>query len=173
MAKILKCAEREFKENPGKIDNFRLFSDISRIKKGIDPENLNFDLRQLNPGQFSAPFHFHRFAEELFMVISGSMTLRTLDGLKKVATGDVIFCEKGESGAHQFYNHGDEPCVYMDIRTFIGHDICEYPDSEKVLIAPSFEIFEKNSNVEYFKGEENILEKWNALNNSKNKLTKQ
>jgi len=59
-----------FKEDANKIDNFRLFTDSSRNNKKINPENLNFDLRQLNPGQFSAPFHFHRFAEELFMVIS-------------------------------------------------------------------------------------------------------
>ena len=163
MAKILKGVDREFKEDANKIDNFRLFSDTSRIKNGINPKYLNFDLRQLNPGQFSAPFHFHRFAEELFMVVSGSMTLRTFDGLEKVETGDVVFCEMGESGAHQFYNNGTEPCVYMDIRTFIGHDICEYPDSDKLFIAPSMEIFEKKSKVDYFKGEQKILEKWNTL----------
>ena len=63
MATILKSNQREFKEDPNKIDNFRLYSDVSRIKKGIKPRNLNFDLRQLNPGQYSAPYHFHRFAE--------------------------------------------------------------------------------------------------------------
>jgi uncharacterized cupin superfamily protein len=169
MAKILKCANREFKEDANKIDNFRLFSDSSRIKNGIQPKNLNFDLRKLNPGQFSAPFHFHRFAEELFMVVSGSMTLRTFDGLEKVETGDMIFCDMGESGAHQFYNHGTEPCIYLDIRTFIGHDVCEYPDSEKIFIAPSYEIFKKASKVGYFEGEINILEKWNALKNMQSK----
>jgi uncharacterized cupin superfamily protein len=167
MAKILKCANREFKEDANKIDNFRLFTDTSRIKNGIKPNYLNFDLRQLNPGQFSAPFHFHRFAEELFMIVSGAMTLRTINELEKVETGDMIFCEAGESGAHQFYNHGKEPCVYLDIRTFIGHDVCEYPDSDKIFIAPSYEIFEKTSKVEYFKGEQNILEKWNTLKNKK------
>jgi uncharacterized cupin superfamily protein len=128
MARILKKANRDFKEDTNKIDNFQLFSDASRIKNDINPKYLNFDLRQLNPGQFSAPFHFHRFAEELFMVVSGT-----------------------------------EPCIYLDIRTFIGHDICEYPDSEKIFIAPSFEIFEKKSKVEYFKGEQNIVEKWKTI----------
>ena len=102
------------------------------------------------------------------MVISGSMTLRTLDGLDKVRTGDIIFCEKGETGAHQFYNHGTESCTYLDIRSYIGHDVCEYPDSDKIFIAPTYEIFEKKSNVGYFEGEQNILEKWNAITN-KNK----
>jgi uncharacterized cupin superfamily protein len=169
MAKILKNADREFKEDANKIDNFRLFTDRSRVKNGIQPKNLNFDVRQLNPGQFSAPFHFHRFAEELFMVVSGSMTLRTFDGLEKIETGDVVFCEIGESGAHQFYNHGTKPCIYLDIRTFIGHDVCEYPDSDKLFIAPSYEIFKKNTNVGYFEGEQNILEKWNTLKNKSEK----
>ena len=160
MATILKCDKREFKEDPNKIENFRLFSDGSRIKNGIKPRNLNFELRLLNPGQFSAPYHFHRNAEELFMVVSGSMTLRTQNGFDIVTSGDLVFCEIGETGAHQFFNHTTEPCTYLDIRTFMGMDICEYPDSGKILLAPSFEIFAMESKVRYFQGEENILEKW-------------
>jgi uncharacterized cupin superfamily protein len=167
MATILKCDKREFKEDPGKIDNFRLFSDVSRKKNGIQPKNLNFDLRLLNPGQFSAPYHFHRNAEELFLVISGSMTLRTPEGLEIMASGDMVFFEMGETGAHQFYNHCTEPCTYLDVRTFIGMDICDYPDSGKILIAPSLEVFNKESKSDYFKGEENIIKKWNEVNGDK------
>jgi len=45
-------------------------------------------------------FHSHRFAEELFMVLSGSMTLRTLVGLEIITSGDLVFLEMGETGAH-------------------------------------------------------------------------
>jgi len=167
MATILKSNQREFKENPNKIDNFRLFSDVSRIKKGIKPQNLNFDLRQLNPGQFSAPYHFHRYAEELFMITSGSATLRTPNGLEVVNSGDLMFFEIGETGAHQLYNHTTETCVYLDIRTSIGYDVCEYPDSNKLLIDPSFEIFNKDSKLKYFEGEENIQNIWKQLKKKK------
>lgn len=166
MATILKSGERKFEENPGKIDNFRLFTDVSRAEKGINPENLNFDLRQLNPGQYGSAYHFHRYAEELFMIIAGSATLRTPAGLETVNAGDLIFFEKGETGAHQLYNHTHEPCTYLDIRTFTGCDICEYPDSQKILIAPSMEIFDKNAQLGYFAGEENIVEKWEELKNN-------
>jgi uncharacterized cupin superfamily protein len=169
MAAVLKCDKREFREDPNKIDNYRLLSDVTRIKGGIKPENLNFDLRLLNPGQFSAPYHFHRFAEELFMVISGSMTLRSINGLEIMNTGDMAFFEKGESGAHQFHNHTSEPCIYLDIRTFIGMDICEYPDSGKILIAPSYEIFNKEDKSEYFEGEKDIIEKWEKIKNDRTK----
>jgi uncharacterized cupin superfamily protein len=163
MATILKCGEREFKENPGKIDPYRLFTDVARVKSGINPTNLNFDLRLLNSGQFSAPYHFHRNAEELFMVVTGSITLRTPKGLEIVAEGDIVFFEMGEAGAHQFYNHGTEPCTYLDVRSFVGTDIAEYPDSGKILLAPSMEIFKKGSKPDYFEGEENILQKWDEL----------
>ena len=69
---------------------------------GVNPQNLNFDLRLLNPGQFSAPYHFHRFAEELFAVISGTMTLKTPAGFEIVSVGDIVFFEMGKTGAHQF-----------------------------------------------------------------------
>ena len=165
MATILRGKNSEFTEDPNKIDNFRLYSDVSRKKNGVIPKNLNFDLRLLNPGQFSAPYHFHRFAEELFFVISGSMTLRTPNGFEIVSTGDLIFFEMGESGAHQFYNHTSEPCTYLDVRTYIGYDVCEYPDSGKILLAPSFEIFKKESQTTYFEGKEDVLEKWESIRN--------
>ena len=163
MATILKSDEREFQESPNKIDNYRIFTDISRIKKGVNPENLNFDLRQLNPDQYSAPFHFHRYAEELFLIISGSATLRTPNGLEIVNSGDLIFFEKGKTGAHQLYNHTNKSCIYLDIRTYIGYDIAEYPDSDKILIAPSFEIYNKNLQMSYFDGETKIKDKWKEI----------
>lgn len=165
MATILKSDQREFKEDANKIDNFRLFSDITRLKKGVKPQNLNFDLRLLNPDQYSAPYHFHRYAEELFMIVSGSATLRTVNGLEIVNSGDLLFFEIGETGAHQLHNHTTEPCIYLDIRTFIGFDLCEYPDSDKIFIAPSYEIFDKDSQVNYFKGEENVQDKWKQIGN--------
>lgn len=165
MASIIKSHQREFQESPNKIDPFRLYTDVSRSKKGINPENLNYDLRQLKPEQYSAPYHFHRFAEELFMIISGSATLRTPDGLEVVRSGDLIFFEKGPTGAHQLYNHTNEICEYLDIRTYLGYDVAEYPDSDKILVAPSFEIFHKDSQATYFDGEKNIREKWKQIEN--------
>jgi len=163
MATILKPNEREFKENPNRIDHFRLFTDMSRAQKGIEPQYLNFDVRQLNPGEYCSTYHFHRYAEELFVILSGSATLRTPKGLEVVTGGDLIFFEAGETGAHQLYNHTEEPCQYLDIRSSIGYDVCEYPDSNKVYLVPSGEIFRKDSTVAYFDGEENIQEIWEEL----------
>src|SRR5665647_1734547 len=103
MATILKSEKRDFKADSNKLDNYRLFTDISRLNEGLAPENLNFDVRCLNPGQFSAPYHFHRYAEELFMITSGSATLRTPVGFQILEIGDIAFFSKGNLGAHQLY----------------------------------------------------------------------
>jgi uncharacterized cupin superfamily protein len=95
------------------------------------------------------------------------MTLRTPNGLEIVTTGDIVFFEMGETGAHQFYNHTTEPCTYLDIRTFVGMDVCDYPDTGKILIAPSLEVFSKEAKSGYFEGEENILGKWDELKRMK------
>jgi uncharacterized cupin superfamily protein len=100
------------------------------------------------------------------MIISGIATLRTPNGLEIVENGDLIFFETGETGAHQLYNHTEEPCVYLDIRTFSGFDVCEYPDSNKINLIQSIEsseVFDKNSQVNYFDGEENIRDKWKYI----------
>lgn len=163
MATIIRKGERDFQPNPGKIDGFRLFTDISRARKGIDPQYLNFDLRRLDPGQYNAPYHFHRYAEELFLILSGSATLRTTAGLETVAEGDILFFEAGESGAHQLHNHTDGPCTYLDMRSYIGHDVCEYPDSDKIILVPGGETFRRSEQHSYFEGETDPDRIWEKL----------
>jgi uncharacterized cupin superfamily protein len=106
------------------------------------------------------------------MIVSGSATLRTPKGLEIVNTGDLIFFETGETGAHQLFNHKSETCIYLDISTFIGYDVAEYPDSNTIFLAPSYEIFNKDSKTNYFEGEENILEKLEQIIPTKTKPNK-
>jgi uncharacterized cupin superfamily protein len=167
MATIFKHDEIDFKEDTNKIDLFRLCTASPRFSSVAKSKNLKFDLRLLNPGQFSFPYHFHRHAEELMMVVSGAMTVRTPDGLQQVSQGDILFFEMGETGAHQLYNHTEIPCTYLDIRTIFGADVCEYPDSGKINILPEQETFKKSSQTRYFAGEENILEKWEEIKKGK------
>ncbi|MBQ8424167.1 MAG: cupin domain-containing protein [Coprobacter sp.] len=165
MATIIKRSECDFQPNPNKIDGFRLLTDMSRSAKGINPKYLNFDIRQLNPKQYNAAYHFHRYAEELFVILSGTSTLRTPKGLEVVEAGDLIFFESGEQGAHQLYNHSDAPCVFLDMRSYIGHDVCEYPDSDKIIIVPNGETFKRSEQRAYFEGETNIDSIWENLRN--------
>jgi uncharacterized cupin superfamily protein len=164
MPKIFKQQDVKFKEDSDSIDKFKIQMAFPRLSSTVDSKHLIFDLRLLNPGQYSFPYHFHRNAEELMMILSGSLIMRTPDGFQILDQGDIIFFEIGETGAHQLYNHSSDPCTYLDIKTVVGLDVCEYPDSGKINIMPYREIFDKNSQVDYFKGEEKVDGKWNNLN---------
>ncbi len=85
----------------------------------MQSKHLHFDMRQLDP-----------------------------DNTTEVVPGDMIFFEMGPTGAHQLYNHTQEKCIYIDIRTEAGIDICEYPDSGKVNILPANEIYEEKDRVD-------------------------
>nr|WP_275297772.1 cupin domain-containing protein [Clostridium sp. YIM B02551] len=121
---------------------------------------MQFNERLLDPGKYSYPYHFHRNSEELFIIISGEVTLRTPKEFLILNEGDIVFFEMGPSGAHQLYNHTTEPCKFLDIRTVFGLDVCEYPDSGKINILPYEEIYESSAKVDYYKGEENVKDKW-------------
>ncbi len=174
MTKIFKAAERRFEENPGRKEGFRLASDAAIVagmaaahsgnaaggaetggaeEKTLGTGSLNFDIRQLDPGEISSLYHFHRHAEELFMVTEGEATLRTPGGLQILKKGDIAFFGTGAEGAHQMYNHSDKPCIYLDVRTFLGCDIAEYPDSGRLLVVPTMERFDKTASTGYFDGE--------------------
>ena len=131
-----------------------------RLAKLAGARQLDFDIRSLDPDRFSFPYHFHRAAEELFLILSGEATLRSPDGFQKIVAGDLVFFEQGDTGAHQLYNHSDAPCVYLDIRTTVGIDVCEYPDSGKMAILPTLEVFASGSTVDYYQGEEKVTAKW-------------
>jgi hypothetical protein len=91
MPTVLKPTRRDFQETPNKIDPYRLFTDMYRAKAGINPGNLNFDLWQLNPGQYSTPYHFYGYGEESFFILSRSNTLHSPEGIESVNPCDLIF----------------------------------------------------------------------------------
>lgn len=120
------------------------------------------NVRSLEPDKFSFPYHFHENAEELFVILSGQVTLRTPEGFQVLSEGDIAFFETGSSGAHQLYNHTDQPCRYLDIATKPDLDVCEYPDSGKVNILPRRTVYRKADQVDYFLEENRVREKWPA-----------
>lgn len=132
----------------------------SKLAEIVKSKHLQFDVRSLDPGKYSYPYHFHRNSEEIFVILSGKATLRTPDEFVELSEGDIVFFEMGQKGAHQLYNHAEQPCRFLDIRTLAELDICEYPDSSKINILPYQEIFEMEDKVDYYKDEDKVSEKW-------------
>ena len=159
MPKIFNAQKIKFEKNNSRIPEFS-WSTSPGLAEKSNAKYIQFDFRSLDPGKFSFPYHFHKAAEELFIVLSGEATLRSPEGFQIISEGDVIFFEEGAKGAHQLHNHSDKPCIYLDVRTTIGIDVCEYPDSGKVNILPFKDIFESAATVAYYKGEEGVSGKW-------------
>ncbi len=159
MPRIFKIPQVELQTKESPLPAFA-WKTSARLANLVGAKHLQFDIRSLDPGKFSFPYHFHRNAEELFLILSGKATLRSPDGYKELEEGDLVFFEMEASGAHQMYNHTDSPCLYLDIRTTVGIDVCEYPDSNKVNILPYMEVYEKASRADYYRGEEDVESRW-------------
>lgn len=162
MAKVFHTADEAFEPRPAAAPDFAWHTS-RRFAQLAGSRLLQVDLRSLDPGRFSFPYHFHRAAEEFFHVLSGEATLRTPDGFARLGPGDLAFFEAGPSGAHQLYNHGSAPCVYLDVRAGAGLDVTEYPDSGKVAILPlGDDVYAKASRVAYYDGEQDVRARWPA-----------
>jgi uncharacterized cupin superfamily protein len=159
MPLIHRPSEIELNQNKSPIPHFS-WKASTPLEELSNSKYLHFDIKSLFPGKFSYPYHFHRNAEELFIIMEGEGTLRTPQGYETILKGDILFFEEGESGTHQLYNHSDGPLVYIDIRTKANIDVCEYPDSGKINILPAMDIFEKGPKVPYYTGEENVKTRW-------------
>lgn len=159
MAEIFNAKDLKFdlKQSPVKEFSWHVSPHLSEM---VHSKHLDFNIKSLDPGKYSYPYHFHRNSEELFVILTGSAVLRTPDKFQKLHEGDVVFFETGETGAHQLYNDTQSPCVYLDLGTLNGIDVCEYPDSGKINILPYKEIFKSCDKMDYYKDEDNVSEKW-------------
>jgi uncharacterized cupin superfamily protein len=138
------------------------FGSIDRdLTDSLRARKLSMVVTQLAPGQVSCPYHLHHSSEELFYVLEGEGLLRHSVEEVRVRPGDVISCPTGKEGLHQFINDTAAPLRYLAISTVEQIDICEYPDSDKVLAvagtpgARSFRaVYPRAGEVDYWQGEE-------------------
>ncbi|HEY0864417.1 MAG TPA: cupin domain-containing protein [Lacunisphaera sp.] len=113
---------------------------------------FNLELEKVPPGKASCPFHSHMAQWELFVILSGTGTVRANRSRFQVKAGDVIMHPPGE--AHQIINTGKRDLMFYIIADNPPVDGCHYPDSGKrSTIRPQRRIF-RIDEVGYFDGEE-------------------
>jgi uncharacterized cupin superfamily protein len=78
---------------------------------------LGATLYDLEPGGSVSPYHLHDSNEELLVVLAGRPTLRTPAGTRPLEPGAVVAFPRGEEGAHQVTNPGDQPARVLLIST--------------------------------------------------------
>ena len=104
----------------------------ARLGRQAGCEHLGMSLFEIEPGSASFPIHYHLGNEELLIVLAGTIALRTLEGERALAPGDVVSLATGEEGAHQVVNRGDSPARILIASEMNAPDIVVRPESGKL-----------------------------------------
>jgi uncharacterized cupin superfamily protein len=129
----------------------------TRVGERLGAELLGATIYETPPGEKLWPYHWELGCEEFAVVVSGTPTLRTPDGERVLAPGDVVSFPEGEPGAHQLWNDSDEPLRVLIGSTKSGVYVAGYPDSGKVLLdVPSHglrKMLRDSPELDYWDGE--------------------
>jgi uncharacterized cupin superfamily protein len=98
----------------------------------VGAELIGASMYELDPGNRLWPYHTHHANEEWLIVLGGRPTLRTQEGERELAEGDVVAFPRGKKGFHQLRNDTDAPIRVLMLSTLIRPDVVEYADSGKV-----------------------------------------
>lgn len=112
----------------------RYRGDLGEIGFPIGARKLGYRAVELPPGAAFCPLHAHDKEEEVFYVVRGAPTIRTLRGNLRLRAGDFMAFPVGDRGAHQLLNDGDAPCTLMLFGLNDPDEVVYYPDSQKVSV---------------------------------------
>ncbi len=113
---------------------------------------FDLQIRRVPSGAAVCPQHAHTIQWELFVVISGTATVRVDAAEHGVATGDAFVQPPGT--AHQIVNTGSEDFVFYVIADNPPADSTWYPISKKWMLKPQRKLYRDGTEVGYFDGEE-------------------
>jgi uncharacterized cupin superfamily protein len=117
----------------------------------LGSELLGCSLYTIPPGARNWPYHFHRGNEEWVLVVDGTPTLRTPEGERELATGDIVAFPVDEAGAHDLANRSGEDVRVAIFSTLRPSAYSVYPDSDKV--GANAKYFRMRDAVDYWDGE--------------------
>jgi uncharacterized cupin superfamily protein len=121
--------EPEFDE-PREQEGFR--AKRARIGYQLGTERVGLSLWELAPGEAAYPYHLHLADEEVLVILEGEPDLRTPEGWRRLARGEIVRFPLGEEGAHQLVNRSGEPVRFLAISTTGLPDVVLYPDAGKI-----------------------------------------
>ncbi len=104
----------------------------TRVGAAAGTKQIGLTVYELDPGKKNMPYHAHFGIEEVVVVIAGTPTLRSPDGERELAAGEVIACPPGRAGAHQLINRGDAVARFLILSSKALADVIEYPDSGRI-----------------------------------------
>lgn len=104
----------------------------ARLGRQAGAERLGASLYELPPGQATFPYHWHSANEEMLIVLAGRPSLRTPEGSRELAEGEVVAFQTGVGGAHQIQNRTGETVRLLLLSEMISPEVSGYPDTGKL-----------------------------------------
>ena len=89
---------------------------------------LGASVYELGPGN-TVVYHFHHGSEELLIVLRGRPTLRSPEGERQLAEGEVVHFPIGPDGSHGLRNDTEEPARFVVAGIRVSPEVVEYPDT--------------------------------------------
>jgi uncharacterized cupin superfamily protein len=136
----------------------------ARLGRQAGGSRLGASLYAVPPGQATFPYHWHAANEELLIVLSGTVSVRTPSGWADLEEGRVLSFPRGQDGAHQVANRTGEEVRFLVVSEMNAPEVSGYPDSDKVLAATRppggaggagiFTAFRLADEVDYWEDEE-------------------
>src|SRR5271154_3397425 len=96
-----------------------------RLGPKIGSAELGVSLFELDPGGAISPIHVHHANEELLLVLSGQVQLRTPDGTRELEPGAAVAFPRGPAGAHQIANRSEQPARMLVFSTMNIPEVTE------------------------------------------------
>ena len=151
----LSLARPELEFDPADPEGFR--AGVMRCGPALGAGNTGATFYELAPGQAVCPYHYEHAEEEWVLVLSGTPSVRTPEGIEVLAPLDLAFFPRGRVGAHQLRNDGDRPASLLMFSDVVFPAVTTYPDSGKVGVYtgdPEEDlIVRRSSAVDYYDGE--------------------
>jgi uncharacterized cupin superfamily protein len=155
----------EIKEEPWQSPGGKYAVSFKGISEALGREPSSLDLSKRHPfdlewnrvpaGKANFPYHAHSAQWELYLVISGTGSVRSQDGTTKVGPGDAFIF--GPNEPHQLTNLGQEDLIYYVVADNPIGESSYYPDSGKWKVNKSSaadRVVLKGIEADYFDGEE-------------------
>ena len=131
----------------------RFGSRYRALGKFAGSTHVGVSIEELPPGKQSCPLHWHTLEEEHMWFLEGRATLRLGDARHPVQAGDYVCFPAGRREGHALVNDSDAPCRFLIIGERNPNDVCVYPDSKKIYVRSSGDIYPLSAKVDYWDGE--------------------
>jgi uncharacterized cupin superfamily protein len=118
---------------------------------GLGGHPLDLSVTRVAPGTAVCPYHWHAAQWEMYIILSGTATMRTADGKLEATAGEVLLHPPHDP--HQISNASAEEATILVVADNPPVDYWFYPDSGKWGVREPRKFFRSNE-VDYFDGEE-------------------